>query len=98
MGITHLHIETDATLIKAALESDEHRLSAVGGIITEMKLLLATELPSCNMTVCNRICNGVAHALASHGCNFPSGHMATWEGVPHEIEVAVTSDLAGMNE
>jgi hypothetical protein len=43
MGIAHLHIETDATLVKAALESDEHGLSAVRGIITEMKLLLATE-------------------------------------------------------
>ena len=47
MEIAHLHIETDATLVKAALESDDHRLSAVGGIITEMKLLLATEfIPS----------------------------------------------------
>ena len=51
MGIAHLHIETDATLVKAALESDDHRLSAVGGIITEMKLLLATESPSCNISV-----------------------------------------------
>jgi hypothetical protein len=58
-----------------------------------MKLLLAMEFPSCNISVCN----SVAHAFAAHSCNFP-GHMATWEGVPHEIEVVVTSDLAGMNE
>ena len=49
MGIAHLHIEMDATLVKAALESDDHRLSAVGGIITEINLLLATEFPSCNV-------------------------------------------------
>jgi hypothetical protein len=62
-----------------------------------MKLLLAMEFPSCNISVCNRVCNSVAHAFAAHSCNFP-GHMATWEGVPYEIEVVVTSDLAGMNE
>lgn len=51
MGISHLCLEIDASLVKAALESDDYRLSAVGGIITEMKLLLVTDFPSCIISV-----------------------------------------------
>jgi len=40
----------------------------------------------------------VADALAAHGCKFLGGHKATWEGVPHEIEAMVASDLAGTDE
>ena len=78
------------TLAKAALELVNLffkckevklcRLSAVRGIITEMKLLLATEFPSWDINVCNCACNRVAHAFAAHGCISPSGHMATWGG------------------
>ena len=60
MGISRLDIETDASLVKAALASNDYRLSEVGGIITEMKLLLATDFSSCNISICNRVCNGVA--------------------------------------
>ena len=98
MGISRLDIETDASLVKAALASNDYRLSEVGGIITEMKLLLATDFSSCNISICNRVCNGVAHSLAALGCNFPSGQTAIWEDAPHEVEDIMTSDLAGMNE
>ena len=98
MGISRLDIETDASLVKAALASNDYRLSEVGGIITEMKLLLATDFSSCNISICNRVCNGVAHSLAALGYNFPSGQIAIWEGAPHEVEDMMTSDLAGMNE
>ena len=97
MGISRLCIET-ASLVRATLESDDYRLSAVGGIITEMKFLLATDFPFCSISVCNHVCNSVTHALAAFGCKIPSGQNATWEGVPHEVEDVVTIDLAGMNE
>jgi hypothetical protein len=82
LGISRIDIETDAPLVKAALVSNDYRLSEVGGIITEMKLLLATDFSSFNISICNRICNGVAHPLAALGCNFPSGHIAIREGAP----------------
>jgi ribonuclease HI len=98
LGIENLCIETDASLLKAALESDDYRLSKIGGIVTEMKVQLATDLSSRIITVCNRVCNRVAHSLAALGCKFPSRQYATWEGVPHELEALVISDLANANE
>lgn len=69
LGISQLQIETDATPVKTAMETDDFRHSTVGGIITdEMKHLLDAELPSCKISVCNCVCNGVADALAAHGC------------------------------
>ena len=53
LGIANLCIETDASLVKDALESDDYRLSAIGGILTDMKFLLATDLRSSSINVCN---------------------------------------------
>jgi len=98
LGIENLCIETDASLLKEVLESNGYRLSEIGGIVTEMKVQLAADLSSRFIIVCNRVSNRVAHSLAAIGCKFPSRQYVTWEGVPHELEALVISDLADANE
>ena len=46
-----------------ALEGDEFRLSAMGRVITEIRLLLMSEFVSYSVNVCPRLCNKVADAL-----------------------------------
>ena len=98
MGVQEIIVETDATLVRDALSGDNYRLSTVGGLVTEMKFLISAELRSCNLSVCKRDCNRVAHALAAAGCKFSSGISNTWDGVPQEFERVVTSDLARVDE
>ena len=39
MRIARVTLETDTSLVKAAMEGDEYRLSAKGGVITELSHL-----------------------------------------------------------
>jgi len=99
MGVQYICVETDASLVKVALEDDEYRLSATRGVITEQKLLLNSEFSACNIrVVCNRDCNKVAHGLATPGCNLPSSLRTVWDGVPDSVEDLVTNNLAGSYE
>lgn len=82
-----------------ALEGEDYRLSAMGGIVTEVKHLLCSEFFfSVSLSMCPRICNRVAHALAVIGCKSPSEPVITWEVVPQGVGVLVSSDLAGTDE
>lgn len=98
MGVQEIIVETDTMLVRDALSGDNYRLSTVGGLVTEMNFFISAELRSCNLSVCKRDCNRVAHALAAAGCKFSSGISNTWDGVPQEFECVVTSDLAGVDE
>lgn len=88
----------DAVLLKDAILLDDYRLAPARGVITEIKQLIGAEFMSVNISACKRDCNTVAHAFAAFDCNLPSGDYNTWEGVSHDIEGLVTSDLAGSNE
>ena len=96
LGITRVRVETDATLVKVELMENSYRLSAVGGIITEMKHLINSEFVSCKISVCKRDCNKVAHNLAAFGCTFPNGQTNTWDDVPQAV--LVISDLSGSDD
>jgi hypothetical protein len=84
VGLQNIWLETDATQVQMALMTDDFRLSAVGGIITEMKFLISSEFHSCRINTCKRACNEVAHALATVGCSLPSGTNTAWGHVPQE--------------
>jgi hypothetical protein len=60
--------------------------------------MISDDLHTCNISVCKRECNRVAHSLAALGCKLPSGCYNTWEGVPLDLEDLVTSDSAGKNK
>jgi hypothetical protein len=64
MGAGRTILETDATMVRSALEGDDFRLSSMRGIITEIKHLLDVPV-SCKISVCSRVCNKVAHAVAA---------------------------------
>ena len=98
LGISRLYIETDASLVKEAVEGKEYRLAAMGGIVTEIKHLLSSEFLFSSIKVCPRICNKAAHMLASIGCKSPSETVLTWDEVPPEVGVLVSSDLAATHE
>jgi hypothetical protein len=70
----------------------------VGGLITEIKQLMASEFVSCSVFVCPRVCNKLAHELVSFGCKLPSGSHATWDAVPQYLEELVSSDLVVTEE
>jgi hypothetical protein len=80
LGITRIILEVDATMLKDAILTDDYRLTPTGGVITEIKQLIGAEFMSFTVSVCKRVCNSVAHALAVSGCNLPSGCYKTWEG------------------
>lgn len=40
-------------MVEAAIQSDKYRLSAMGGIVTEIKHLIRSDFPSCRVRVCN---------------------------------------------
>jgi len=94
MGMTQVILETDATTVKTALQGDEYRLSPMGGMIIEIKHFMAAEFSMCRVNVCPRVCNNLAHELASIGCKMPSGDRATLDCVPSFLEGLVSSDSA----
>ena len=65
LGIRRVVLETNASLVKAALEDDAYRLSAMSGITTELRLLL-------KVRVCPRSFNKVADAIAAYVCKCSS--------------------------
>lgn len=98
LGMPRVSLETDATMVKAAIEGEDYRLSSMGGIITEIKILKALEFVSCEFLYCPRICNKLAHELAAMGCKLPGGTSATWDSVPQSIEGVASSDSAVTEE
>lgn len=65
-------LEVDATVVKSAIEDEDYRLSALGGIVTEIKFLLFAEFQSWRVCVCPRSCNKTADAIAAYGCKCAS--------------------------
>ena len=70
----------------------------MGGVLTELKLLMHDEFNLCNTSLCRGECNSVAHALGAIGSKLHGECNLSWDGVPHEIEALVTSDLARSDE
>ena len=82
MGMAQVILETDASIVKLAIEGDEYQLSSMGGVITEIKHLMAMEFSSCVISICSRNCNKLAHEPTSLGCHLPGGESTTWDVVP----------------
>jgi hypothetical protein len=80
------------------MQGDDFRLSVVGGIVHELKVLLAESSGSFRTTYTSRDCNRVAHELASIGCNSNDLAPMVQAGVPSCIMSMVSSDLADVVE
>lgn len=96
--MTHIVLETDASLVKTALEGDGFRLSAWGGLVTELRLLLMLDFRSFGISICNRRCNVVADALAAYGSHVLNDDQVIWDDVPLFVEGLVARDSAAVDE
>jgi hypothetical protein len=94
LGISQIVLDTDASLVKTAVEGNEYRLAALGGIIAEIQSFMLSEFINCEVFLCPRSCNSGADALAAFRSSLSSGMQSTWDHVPQFIEASVTSDLA----
>lgn len=90
MGIAQIIIEIDALLMKAALETDDYKLSSMG--ITETKHVVVAYFIECRLSVCPQLCNRDAHELASIGYKCSSGFLTAWDFVPQFVEGLVSND------
>uniref|UniRef100_A0ACD5VRG9 Uncharacterized protein n=1 Tax=Avena sativa TaxID=4498 RepID=A0ACD5VRG9_AVESA len=82
-------IETDATLLK----SSEFDLARHGVLFREAKFLLRTNFLDYKVLCCKRVCNTVAHVLATNGARLVSGNVMLWhDHVPDFVSHTVASD------
>lgn len=95
LGIRDIVLETDAIRVVEAILGDEFRLSILGGVVHDLKELLAENFTSTQVKFVPRECNQVAHELASIWSLGTEGMPSVMAGVPDCIMYLVSSDLAG---
>ena len=99
LGMGRIIIETDATLLKSALQSSEFDLSRNGVLFREAKFQLLTNFIDYKVMYCKRACNIVAHVLATNGASLVSGAVMLWHDlVPDFVSLVVASDLAATDQ
>ena len=91
-----VELETDSMMLKTALHENSFNLSALGGVILEIKNVISSCFLSFSVRYCPTECNKVAHELAALGCNLQNS--PSWASTPLGLECLVTSDLAGRNK
>lgn len=71
LGIGRLIAETDAKMVVQAITTSDYAAAAVGVLITEIKSLASSAFISFECSSKSRVCNRVAHELATLGdmCN-----------------------------
>jgi len=69
LGISNVIMEIDALIAKEAATSTNFDRCSAGGLIWELKELLAHQFNNCivEYQVCSTACNMVAHGLAAAG-------------------------------
>ncbi|RLM84881.1 hypothetical protein C2845_PM04G07650 [Panicum miliaceum] len=94
-GMRKVIAETDSMLLKMmAVGTGNFSLAPTGGLIHEIKEIAATNFTAFSMSYCSRLCNKVAHELASWGCRCSPNSDLYWDGVPTGMESLVAGDLA----
>jgi len=98
IGASHFILETNAQQVVWAIQGDDFRLTKVGGIIHELKVLLAESSSSVRISHVSRDRKKVAHELASIGRSRNDIAPMVQAGVPSCIMVTVSGDLADVVE
>lgn len=76
LGMSQVVLETDASVVKAAINGEEYRLSSLGGLVAELQALVF-KFVNCCVVVCPRTCNKAADILAAFGRSLSSGLQTT---------------------
>ena len=63
-GMTHIILETDASVLASALRSIEIDRSASGCLVRQIQDLMQMEFSCCSVSLCNRSCNKVADQVS----------------------------------
>ena len=64
LGMTHIILETDASVVASALCSMEIDRSANGCLVRQIQDLMRMEFSCCLVSLCNRSCNKVADQVS----------------------------------
>jgi hypothetical protein len=92
-------LETDAQQAVWAIQGNDFRLAVVGGLVHDLKDLIAESFTTFSTNYVPRDCNKVAHKLASLGSRSSTNYApSVLAGVLECILFLVSSDLADMVE
>jgi hypothetical protein len=93
-GMGRVCLETDALLLKNALEDNRTDLSCAGMVIEQIKAYACSNFSAFKVLYCPRTCNCVAHALAAKGAGMAGEAEFVTDGVAPFVTELVASDLA----
>ncbi|RLN41888.1 hypothetical protein C2845_PM01G36200 [Panicum miliaceum] len=79
-GMRKVLAETDSMLLKMAVGTSDFSLAPTGGLIHEIKEIVASNFTVFSLSYCSRLCNKVAHELASWGCKSTPNSDLYWDG------------------
>jgi len=72
-NLGNLILETDTTMVKQALTTDDFAKSMSGGLIDELKSLVSSNFKNFECVSRSRVCNRAAHGLATFGVGSVEG-------------------------
>jgi ribonuclease HI len=98
LGVQKLILETDASMVAQAMKSTDYDRSSAGGLIWEMKDLLASNFASIVVNQIPRSCNSVADSLAALRASLGVGAGPVMDSIPICIRQQVVNDLATVYE
>ncbi|XP_066324105.1 uncharacterized protein [Miscanthus floridulus] len=91
-GISNLILETDALMVKQALQSEDFSNSLVGGLVEELHFLVTMNFSSFRCVSIPRESNRVAHELTAVGCNCDDGGETIINSLLAHIHVIVAEE------
>ncbi|KAL6606756.1 hypothetical protein ACP70R_042409 [Stipagrostis hirtigluma subsp. patula] len=93
-GITRIIIETDAMMVKQAIETRAFDNGVMGGLIKHLHTYIMMNFTNLQVVFSPRECNSVAHALAASGKSMQDREVEFLASMPACFSVLVARDLA----
>jgi len=95
LGMTRIILETDAAVVGKAITSTTLDRSTNGCLFRQIREFMVSQFVCCTVSICSRLCNRVADALASFGCTLEDGSSKYMSHIPDFVSALVSSDLTG---
>jgi hypothetical protein len=93
-GMGRIQLETDSLILAKALESKAYDLAPEGVMLRDIRSFLQLNFIQVNVVHVNRMCNGVAHTLATYGASQQQVRLLWPDEVPDIVNVLVASESA----
>jgi hypothetical protein len=98
IGASRIVLETDAMLVKQAIDSNDYGLAPSGMLISKIQELARLNFVAFNVNVIPRTYNRVAHALAVLGCEVSEDDISVMDIIPPCIMPLVAADCATLEQ